>query len=165
MVVDKLTTNLVAMQSTKPRGQDEIGPSRKKNIPANNTRKVVAHTQASGSSAVPKILRRIEKVTKTDSQQDAKRGDTSQAAKERVHATMSDVQPSQTKRNTMQVEEMCKKMKDTKEDPFITLTEDDVEFMVEKAQDRGEEVVYVVEAHREDVISKLIESHETLQKL
>jgi hypothetical protein len=33
-------------------------------------------------------------------------------------------------------------MKYTKEDPIITLTEDDAEFMAEKVYDRGEEVVH-----------------------
>jgi hypothetical protein len=36
-------------------------------------------------------------------------------------------------------------MKYTKEDPVITLTEDDVEFMKDKVQDRGEEVVCTAE--------------------
>jgi hypothetical protein len=35
------------------------------------------------------------------------------------------------------VEEMYKNMKYTKKCPVITLTEDDVEFVVDKVQDRG----------------------------
>jgi hypothetical protein len=78
---------------------------------------------------------------------------------------MSGAQPSQTKRKTTQVEEMCKKRKYTMEDPVITLTEDDVEFITDKVQDRGEEVVHVAEAQREEIMAKLIEVHETLQQL
>jgi hypothetical protein len=37
--------------------------------------------------------------------------------------------------------------------------------VVEKVQDRGEEVVCAVEAHREENMAKLIEFHETLQQL
>jgi hypothetical protein len=36
---------------------------------------------------------------------------------------------------------MCKKRKYETEDPDITLTEDDAELIMEKVQDRGEEVV------------------------
>jgi hypothetical protein len=65
----------------------------------------------------------------------------------------------------MQVEEMHKKMKYTKEGPVITLTEDDVEFVADKVQDRGEDVVCVAESQREEIMAKLIEFHETLQQL
>ena len=37
---------------------------------------------------------------------------------------------------------MHKKMKYIKEDPVITLIEDDVEFTLDKVQDRGKEVVH-----------------------
>jgi hypothetical protein len=51
------------------------------------------------------------------------------------------------------------------EDPVITLTEDDVELVMDKVQDRGEEVVCIAEAQREEIMAKLIEVHETLQQL
>jgi len=69
---------------------------------------------------------------RTDSQHDAKKGDTSQVGNERVQVTMSGAQPSQTKRKTTQVEETRKKMKYTKEDPVMTLTKDNAEFVTEK---------------------------------
>jgi hypothetical protein len=49
--------------------------------------------------------------------------------------------------------------------PTITLTKDDAKFVVDKIQGRGEEVVCIVEAQREDIMDKLIEVHETLQQL
>jgi hypothetical protein len=42
------------------------------------------------------------------------------------------------------------------EDPVITLTEDDVELVVEKVQDTGEEVDCIVVAQREYIMAKLI---------
>jgi tRNA A37 N6-isopentenylltransferase MiaA len=77
----------------------------------------------------------------------------------------SGAQPSQKKITTTQVEETHKKMKYTKKGPVITLTEDDVEFMVDKVQDRGEDVVHITEAQREEIMAKLIEFHDTLQQL
>lgn len=56
-------------------------------------------------------------------------------------------------------------MKYTKEGPVITLKEDDVEFMVDKVQDRGEDVVCAAEALREEIMNKLIEFHANLQQL
>jgi hypothetical protein len=56
-------------------------------------------------------------------------------------------------------------MKYTKEYPFITLIEDDVEFITDKVQDKGEEVVRIAKAHIEDIMEKLIEFHETIQQL
>ena len=74
---------------------------------------------------------------------------------------MSGVQPSQTKRKTTQVEEMHKKRKYTMKEPVITLIEDDAEFVA----DKGEEVVCIAEAQREDIVEKIIEFHETIQQL
>jgi hypothetical protein len=37
--------------------------------------------------------------------------------------------------------------------------------VVDKVQDRGEEVVCIAEAQREEIMAKLIEVHETLQQL
>lgn len=54
-------------------------------------------------------------------------------------------------------------MKYTKEGPIITLTKDYVEFMADKVQDWGEDVVCTAEAHREEIMAKLIEFHEILQ--
>jgi hypothetical protein len=56
-------------------------------------------------------------------------------------------------------------MKYTKEGPIITLTEDDTKFMADKVQDRGEDVVHDIESHREEIMAKLIEFHETLHQL
>jgi hypothetical protein len=90
---------------------------------------------------------------------------TSQVDKERVQVKMSGEQPSHTKTKTTQVEGTHIKMKYTTEDPFITLIEDDAEFIVEKVQDRGEEVVHIAVAQRKEIMEKLIEVHETLQNL
>jgi hypothetical protein len=79
--VEKPTTNPTTMTSSKPKGKAEAGPSTKTNIPAANTRKVVAHTQASGSNTVPKRPRRTTTVPREDIQGDAKNGETSQAEK------------------------------------------------------------------------------------
>jgi hypothetical protein len=51
--------------------------------------------------------------------------------------TTGGAQPSQKKRITAQVEETRKNMKYTKEGPVITLTEDDVKFVADKVQERG----------------------------
>jgi len=55
----KPSTRKIAMQSTKPKWQAEVGPSTNKNNLADNTRKAATCTQASGSTIVPKIPRRI----------------------------------------------------------------------------------------------------------
>ena len=100
MLVGKRTTRPVATQSTKHKRQVEAGPSAKTNILADNTRKVAVHTQALESNAVLKRPSMREMVTRMDIQQDAKKGDTSQAGEERAHATMSGVHPSHTKIKT-----------------------------------------------------------------
>jgi hypothetical protein len=87
---------------------------------------------------MPKRPRRTTKMTRKASQQDVGKGDTSQVGEERVHGTMSGVQPSQMKRKTTQVEEMHKKRKYTMKEPVITLIEDDAKFIVDKVQYRGE---------------------------
>jgi hypothetical protein len=56
-------------------------------------------------------------------------------------------------------------MKYTKEDLVITLTEDDVEFVEDKVQDIGEEVVHATKAQIKEIMEKLMEFHETIQKL
>jgi hypothetical protein len=101
-------------------------------------------------------------VPREDIQKDAKKGDTSQADEEGAQVMMSGVQPSQ-KKEPQRRWRRRKKMKYTKEGPVITLTEDDVEFVADKVQDRGEDVVHAAEAQREEIMAKLIEFHETLQ--
>jgi hypothetical protein len=66
------------------------------------------------------------------------------AGEERVHGTTSGVHPSQTIRNLAKKKEACKKINYVIEDPVITLTEDDVELVTYKVDDRGEEVVHIV---------------------
>jgi hypothetical protein len=65
----------------------------------------------------------------------------------------------------MQVEEARKKRKYVTKDPVITLTEDDVELVTYKVQDRGEEVVCIEKAQREEIMAKIIEFHKTLQQI
>jgi hypothetical protein len=62
MPIEKPSTRPVAMQSTKPKGKVEAGPSTKKNSPADNTMKVAVCTQASGRSIVKNIPRRTTTV-------------------------------------------------------------------------------------------------------
>jgi hypothetical protein len=62
----------------------------------------------------------------------------------------------------MQEEETHKKMKYHKKPPVITITEDDAELVADKFQDRGEDVVHVVEAQREEIMAKFMEVHDTL---
>jgi hypothetical protein len=94
MPVEKPTKRLVPMQPTKPKGKSKVGPSTKINIPTANTRKAAAHTQLSGSNTVPKRPRRTTTMPRIDIQQDANNWDTSQAGKERAHATKSGAHPS-----------------------------------------------------------------------
>jgi nucleoside-triphosphatase THEP1 len=51
------------------------------------------------------------------------------------------------------------------EDPIITLIENDVEFIMDKVQDMGEEVVHITEEKREEIMANIIEVHETIQQL
>jgi len=51
------------------------------------------------------------------------------------------------------------------EDPIITLIEDDVEFIMDKVQDMGEEVVHITEEKREEIMANIIEVHETIKQL
>jgi hypothetical protein len=37
--------------------------------------------------------------------------------------------------------------------------------VVDKVQDRGEDVVYIVEAQREDIMENLVDIHDTLQRM
>jgi hypothetical protein len=74
-------------------------------------------------------------------------------------ATLTDNKEANTGKRGMQKEEIHHK------DPVITLTEDDAELVTDKVQDRGEEVVCIAEAQREEIMAKLIEVHETLQQV
>jgi gas vesicle protein len=60
---------------------------------------------------------------------------------------------------------MHKKRKYETEDPDITLTWDDAELVMDKVQDRSEEVVRTAEAQREQIMAKLLEVHENIQHL
>jgi hypothetical protein len=56
-------------------------------------------------------------------------------------------------------------MKYHKNPPVVTLTEDNVEIVADKVQDRGEDVVHATKAQREDIMEKLLDFHDTLQKI
>ena len=56
------------------------------------------------------------------------------------------------KRMRAHEEEIRKKMKYHKNPPTITITKNDVELVEDKVQDRGEDVVRVAEAQREEII-------------
>jgi nitrogen regulatory protein PII-like uncharacterized protein len=58
-----------------------------------------------------------------------------------------------------------KKRKYETEELDITLTEDDVELVVDKVQDRGEKVVRIVEVQEEEIMENLLEIHENIQQL
>jgi nucleoside-triphosphatase THEP1 len=51
------------------------------------------------------------------------------------------------------------------EDPIITLIEDDAEFIMDKVQGTGEEVVHITEEKREEIMANIIEVHETIKQL
>jgi hypothetical protein len=55
-----------------------------------------------------------------------------------------------------------KKRKYETEDPDITLTWDHAEHVTDKVQDKSEEVVRIVEAHREHIVAKLLEFHKNI---
>jgi hypothetical protein len=56
-------------------------------------------------------------------------------------------------------------MKYHKNTPMITIIEDDAELVAEKFQDRGEDVVRATEVKREEIMEKLVEVHDILQRL
>jgi hypothetical protein len=84
-------------------------------------------------------------VSREEVKGDAKNGETSRPKEEDAQKKKSGVHPSQAKRTAMQEEETCKKMKYHKKPPVITITEDDVELVADKVQDRGEDVVHTAE--------------------
>jgi hypothetical protein len=61
--------------------------------------------------------------------------------------------------------ETRKKMNYHKNPPILTITEDDVEFIVDKFQYRGEDVVHATDAQREEIMEKLVELHDILHRL
>jgi recombinational DNA repair ATPase RecF len=69
------------------------------------------------------------------------------------------------KRTVTQEAEIRKNMKYHKNPPTITITKDDVELVAEKLQDRGEDVVRATKAQREEIMEKLVEVHDILQRL
>jgi hypothetical protein len=69
------------------------------------------------------------------------------------------------KRMGTQEAEIRKNMKYHKNPPMITITEDDVELVANKVQDRGEDVVCATEVQREEIMEKLVEVHDILQRL
>jgi hypothetical protein len=71
---------------------------------------------------VSKRPRRIETVPRADIQGDANNGETYWVREEGVQMTKTGAQSSLEKITIAQVEEMCKKMKYTKQSPVITQT-------------------------------------------
>jgi hypothetical protein len=108
------------------------GPLTKTSSPTDNTRNIATLTQASRSNKEPKNPRRKETMSRAEVKGGAKNGETSQLEEEEAHMKKSGVQNSQMKRTTSQEEETCKKMKYTKNPPFITLIEDSAELVANK---------------------------------
>jgi hypothetical protein len=75
------------------------------------------------------------------------------------------VQPSQIKRKPAQGKDARKKRNYEIEDPDITLTWHDADLVMEKVQDKSEEVVRVTEAHREEIMAKILQVHENIHQL
>jgi hypothetical protein len=73
--------------------------------------------------------------------------------------------PHKWTRKPVQGKYACKKRKYETEDPDITLTWDDAELVMDKVQDRSEEVVRTTEAQREQIMAKLLEVHANIQHL
>jgi hypothetical protein len=90
------------MQSSRPKDKAEAGSSMRTSSLTDNTRTTTMQTQPTGSNAVPKRPRRTPTTTRTGSQPQTGKKDTSQAGEERTQGTTSGVQPSQTVRNPMQ---------------------------------------------------------------
>jgi hypothetical protein len=56
-------------------------------------------------------------------------------------------------------------MKYHKNPPVLIITEDDAKFIADKVQDRGENEILAVEVKREEIMEKLVEVHDILQRL
>jgi hypothetical protein len=52
-----------------------------------------------------------------------------------------------------------------KNPPVLTIKEEDAEFVVDKIQDRGENIVIATEAQREKIMEKLVELHDILHRM
>jgi hypothetical protein len=69
------------------------------------------------------------------------------------------------KRMRAQEEEIRKNMKYHKNPPTITIKEDNVNMVAEKVQGRGEDLVCATKVQREEIMEKLVEVHDILQRL
>jgi hypothetical protein len=76
-----------------------------------------------------------------------------------------EVQPSLMTRNPAQGKYVSKKRKYEIEEPDITLTWDDAKLVMDKVQDRSEEVVRTVVTQREEIMAKLLEVDDKIQQL
>jgi hypothetical protein len=56
-------------------------------------------------------------------------------------------------------------MKEQKNPIQLTITEDDPDLVEDKVKDQGEEVLYVADSQREEIMKKLMEVKETLESL
>jgi hypothetical protein len=152
-------------KGAKPKEQVEEGTSKKTSSPTENTRKDAKRAQASGSSATMKNPRKKETMSREEVKDDDKNGETSQSKEEDAHKKKTEALMSQKKRTGTKEEEIVKKMKYHKNPPIITVTEDDVELVADKVQDKGEDLVRTIESQREEIMAKLVEVHDTLQRL
>jgi hypothetical protein len=109
-------------------------------------------------------------VSRTEVKGDGEKGDNShpkevkygEATKKKTEVQTST--PTKKRMGTQEAE-IRKKMKYHKNPPTITITEDDAELVADKVQDRGEDVVRATEAQREEIMEKLVEVHDILQRL
>ena len=124
----------------------EAGSSTRTGSPTNNTRTTTTITQPSGGNAIPKQSRRTPTAARIGRQPHTRKKETTQVAEERGQGTTSGVSPLQKTRKPTQGKDARNKRKCEIEDPNITLTWDDGDIIVDKLQDRSEEVVRVVEA-------------------
>jgi hypothetical protein len=69
-------------KEAKPKEKEEAGTSKKTSSPAENTRKVAEHAQASGSSATTKNPRKKETMSREEVKGDDKNGETSRPEEE-----------------------------------------------------------------------------------
>jgi hypothetical protein len=101
--------------------------------------------------------RRKETMSREEVKGDAKNGETSQPEEEEAQRRRVGCNPHR-RRELQCRRRKCKKMKYIRSLHVITLTEDDAELVVDKVQDRGEDVVRATEAQREEIMVKLVES-------
>jgi nucleoside-triphosphatase THEP1 len=65
----------------------------------------------------------------------------------------------------MQMGEKKKKMKEQNNPIELTIIEDDTELVVDKVQDRGEELLYVTESQREELMNTIMEVKNVMEIL